>query len=85
MSELLKIQENITSLDLSDSQNLLDHCLVIICKSMVNLRELRLRKCVMISDFGLKELISLKKLELLDVTGCEKLTDQGIQQGVVGE
>lgn len=82
--ELLKTHENMVYLDLSESLNLLDYCLSIICKNMPNLKELRLRRCVMISDFGIKELNCLKKLEVLDITGCEKLTDKGIKDGVVG-
>lgn len=85
MLDFLKIHSNMTVLDLSDSLNLLDYCLVIICQKMVHLRELRLKRCVMISDFGLKELAKLKKLMILDLTGCERITDKGIQKGLIGD
>lgn len=82
--EFLRVHQNMVYLDLSDSLNLLDYCLCIIGKNMPNLKELRLKRCVMISDFGIKELANLKKLEVLDITGCEKITDKGIQEGVTG-
>lgn len=85
MLDFLKMHTSMTSLDLSDSLNLLDYCLFVICNKMENLRELRLRRCVMISDFGLKELAKLKKLSVLDLSGCERLTDTGMKKGLIGE
>lgn len=84
MLEFLKVQENMVELDLSDSMNMVDYCLTIIAKQLPNLKTLRLRRCYLISDFGIKELASLKKLEILDVTACEKISDKGFQDGVVG-
>lgn len=81
--DFFKMQDTLTTLDLSDSLNLLDHCLFLICSKMSSLRVLKLRRCVMISDFGIKEVVHLKKLLCLDISGCERISDNGFHDGVV--
>lgn len=85
MLDLLKVQTNLTSLDLSDSLNLLDYCLMLICSKMPKLRELKLKRCVMITDIGIREIAHLKELLVLDITGCERISDKGFLEGVKGQ
>jgi len=57
-------------LDLSDLTTITDNSL----KYIYGLKELSLRNCVKISNFGLKRLIKFSpKLQLLDVTGRRKI------------
>uniref|UniRef100_A0A336M0P5 CSON005795 protein n=1 Tax=Culicoides sonorensis TaxID=179676 RepID=A0A336M0P5_CULSO len=85
MLDLLKVQTNLTSLDLSDSMNLLDYCLMLICSKMPHLKQLKLKRCVMITDIGIREIVHLKNLLVLDITGCERISDKGFLEGVKGQ
>lgn len=85
MLDLLKIQTNLTYLDLSDSLNLLDYCLMLICSKMSHLKQLKLKRCVMITDIGIREIVHLKELLVLDITGCERISDKGFLEGVKGQ
>ena len=70
--ELLKNQEHLSVLDLTDSKGLSNLCLMEICKNMKNLKVLILRRCWLINDVGLREVGRLLQLKVLDVTSCDR-------------
>lgn len=78
---LLRMQSSIEHLDLTDSLGLTDQCLIVICKNMPQLKTLKIRKCWMITDYGACEIIKLRKLKVLDISNCERITDTSLLQG----
>lgn len=80
--DLFKRQKNLKILDLMDSKNLSNNCLMEICKSMANLEVLILKRCWLINDVGLGEIKKLQKLEVLDITSCDRCTDLGLLEGL---
>ncbi|CAO1419621.1 unnamed protein product [Diamesa serratosioi] len=78
MTVLLRKQINLQVLDLTDSKGLTNSCMVEICKNMPNLKELILNKCWQINDGGLREVNNLTKLEILNISSCDRVTDFGI-------
>ncbi|XP_063708705.1 uncharacterized protein LOC134837267 [Culicoides brevitarsis] len=79
---LINALENLTNLDLSGSLGLVDDAMSIICRRIPNLKVFKMRKCVMVTCEGMKELIRLRKLELLDISECERVKDEGFVEGV---
>jgi F-box and leucine-rich repeat protein 9 len=61
---LFHYQNSITFLDLSSSLSLTDFCLTKICSSMKDLKVLILKKCWMLTDYGVQEIEKLTKLEV---------------------
>ena len=80
---LLRNQKDVKILDVSDSKGLSNFCLTEICRNMTDLRKLILTKCWMINDGGLKDVSRLTRLEVLDVSMCDRITDFGLLEGLV--
>lgn len=80
--DLFKRQKGLKVLDLTDSKALSNNCLMEICKNMDNLEVLILKRCWLINDVGLGEIKKLQKLEVLDVTSCDRCTDLGLLEGL---
>lgn len=80
---LLRNQKDVKILDVSDSKGLSNFCLTEICKNMTDLRKLILTKCWMINDGGLKDVSRLSRLEVLDVSSCDRITDFGLLESLV--
>ena len=78
MTGLLQKQINLQVLDLTDSKGLTNSCMIEICKNMPNLKKLILNKCWQINDGGLREVNNLSKLEILNISSCDRVTDFGI-------
>ena len=78
MTMLLHKQINLQVLDLTDSKGLTNSCMIEICKNMPNLKKLILNKCWQINDGGLREVNNLTKLEILNISSCDRVTDFGI-------
>lgn len=81
--ELLRRQKYLSVLDLMDSKGLSNLCLMEICKHIKDLKVLILKRCWLINDVGLREVGRLLKLEVLDVTSCDRVTDLGILEGLI--
>lgn len=61
---LFQNQKNLKFLDLTDSKGLTNQCLTEICNNMKSLKKLKLNRCWMINDVGLKEVNRLLHLEV---------------------
>ncbi|XP_055629902.1 dynein regulatory complex subunit 6-like [Toxorhynchites rutilus septentrionalis] len=81
--DLLRLQTNLTYLDLSKSLALHDSCLIQISNSMPLLETLILNRCWMITDYGILAIAKLSKLKHIDLTNCERITDTGIMGGLL--
>lgn len=81
--ELLRNQRDVKVLDVSDSKSLSNYCLTEICRNMSDLRKLIIARCWMINDAGLREVNSLPNLEVLNVSGCDRITDLGLLEGLI--
>lgn len=79
---LINALENLTALDISGSLGLVDDAMSIICRRIPNLKTFKMRKCVMVTCEGIKELIRLRKLEVLDISECERIKDEGFVEGI---
>lgn len=82
MLAMIKALENITYLDMSGSLGLVDDAMSIICRRMPFLKTLKIRQCVMVTCYGMKELSRLKQLEVLDISECERIRDEGLVEGL---
>lgn len=80
---LINAQTELEELDLQESPAIEETVMVEICKVMKNLRKLNLRKCTHVTDYCLRELSKLEHLEVLDVTSCDLITDEGIHDGLL--
>ncbi|XP_062563811.1 F-box/LRR-repeat protein 7-like isoform X2 [Armigeres subalbatus] len=81
--DLIRLQTNVTYLDLSRSLALHDSCLIEICKSMPMLETLILNRCWMITDYGIMAIKNLDRLKHIDLTNCERISDTGIMGGLL--
>lgn len=80
---LIRSQQNIRILNVTDSKGLSNYCLMEICRYMSQLQKLVLKKCWLINDVGLKEVGKLLHLESLDITSCDRITDLGLLEGLI--
>lgn len=81
--DLIRLQTNVTYLDLSRSLALHDSCLIEICKCMPLLETLILNRCWMITDYGILAIKNLNRLRHIDLTNCERISDTGIMGGLL--
>lgn len=79
---LIKIQTNLTFLDLAFSVRITDKSIIEICEHLKELKVLKLRKCRAITDNSVKMIADLNKLEYLDLSECEALTSSSIIDGI---
>jgi hypothetical protein len=82
IGSFITMQKELLHLDLSESNGMSDTCLDLIITSMPLLQTLKLRKCWLITDRGVKSISNLVHLECLDLSHCEKITDFGIMNAV---
>ncbi|XP_055593059.1 F-box/LRR-repeat protein 20-like [Uranotaenia lowii] len=82
ISALAQHQSFISYLDVSKSARFTDSSLLIVCKHMVNLKSLKLRRCRALTDQGVQHIAELKQLQVLDISECESVTGQGIIRGI---
>ncbi|CRK86973.1 CLUMA_CG000786, isoform A [Clunio marinus] len=80
---LLRNQQDLKILDVTDSKGLSNFCLIEICRNMKGLKKLILNKCWLINDAGLKEVGRLLHLEVLDISSCDRVTDLGLLEGLI--
>lgn len=85
ISALVKVQTSLTELDLSASVRLTDPSVLEICRSLKQLKVLRLRKCRALTDLGIRQLRSLRQLECLDISECDAITSSGVIAGIASE
>lgn len=85
ISMFVNHQNTLVELDLSLSLRLTDPSLIEICRCLLQLRSLKLRRCRAITNQGVKEIRLLKKLECLDLSECDAITSTGFIEGVVNE
>ncbi|XP_001662071.2 F-box/LRR-repeat protein 7 [Aedes aegypti] len=81
--DLIRLQTNLTYLDLSKSLELHDSCLIEICKCMPMLETLILNRCWMITDYGILAIKKLNRLKHIDLTNCDRISDTGIMGGLL--
>lgn len=85
ISALVKAQANLVELDLSSSMRLTDPSVIDICKSLSQLKVLKLRRCRALTDLSIREIRHLKRLECLDVSECDEITSNGFIVGIASE
>lgn len=85
ISALVKAQTGLTELDLSASMRITDPSVLEICRSLKQLKVLKLRKCRALTDLSIRELRSLRHLECLDISECDAITSSGVIAGIASE
>lgn len=80
---LINSQIELEELDLQDSPAIEENVMIEICKVLKRLRKLVLRKCSHVTDYCLREVSKLAHLELLDITMCDLITDEGLHDGLL--
>lgn len=70
-------QPELECLDIQESPAVEETLMAEICKVMKNLKSINLRKCTHVTDYCLRELSHAEKLEVLDITNCDLVTDEG--------
>ncbi|XP_061512898.1 F-box and leucine-rich repeat protein 13-like [Anopheles gambiae] len=69
-------------LNLSKTFRLTDSCLLQICRELRGLRVLKMRECRALSNQGVRELVQLPALEVLDISYCEDVNGAGLLEGI---
>jgi F-box and leucine-rich repeat protein 9 len=82
---LIKVQNNLTFLDLTFSVRITDKSVMEICETLKSLKVLKLRKCRALTDMSVKMAVDLPKLEVLDISECELITSAGIIEGIAAK
>ncbi|XP_055591237.1 uncharacterized protein LOC129743277 [Uranotaenia lowii] len=81
--DILRKHSNVIHLDLTAFLNLTDFALIDITKSMPLLKTLKLNGCWLLTDFGISEIGKLRRLETLDLSDCDRVTDVGFVNAIV--
>lgn len=79
---LIKIQPQLTHLDLTFSVRITDPSVIVICENLKTLKVLKLRRCRALTDISVKMVADLPLLEVLDISECEALTSASIIDGI---
>lgn len=79
---LIKVQLQLTHLDLTFSVRITDPSVIAICENLKTLKVLKLRRCRALTDVSVKMVADLPKLEVLDISECELLTSAAIVDGI---
>lgn len=82
ISSFVQYQNSLTELDLSLSVRLTDPSLLEICRTLNQLKILKLRRCRAITDFSIKEIRNLAQLQCLDISECDAITSRGFIEGI---
>ncbi|XP_055527997.1 dynein regulatory complex subunit 6-like [Wyeomyia smithii] len=80
----LTSQPNLVHLDLSSSLGVTDEIMELITSTLPKLKTLKLRRCILITDEGIMDIVKLEHLEVLDLSNCEKISDRAMFNGVIG-
>ncbi|XP_058836353.1 F-box/LRR-repeat protein fbxl-1-like isoform X2 [Topomyia yanbarensis] len=80
----LTSQPNLIHLDLSSSLGVTDEIMELITSCLPKLKTLKLRRCILITDEGIMDIVKLEHLEVLDLSNCEKISDRAMFNGVIG-
>lgn len=83
--KLVKVQQNLQSLDLSLSMRVTDQTIIEICAALPKLKVLKTRRCRALTDLSIKELEKLSKLRILDISECDSISGVGIIDGVASK
>lgn len=75
-------QTSLKSLDLGLCNRVTDQSLLFISRDLVNLEELNIQRCRAITNLGVIELQKLKKLRSLNISQCENITKEGLENGI---
>ncbi|XP_031631590.1 dynein regulatory complex subunit 6 [Contarinia nasturtii] len=85
ISSFVCFQNTLMVLDLSHSVRLTDPSVIQICKTLTQLKTLKLRRCRALTDQSIKEIRLLKQLECLDISECDVITSKGFIEGIANE
>ncbi|CAH0592478.1 unnamed protein product [Chrysodeixis includens] len=78
-------QTSLRELDIGLCTRVTDQSLVHICNNLVNLEYLNIQRCRAVTDLGISELHKLTKLKSLNISQCELLTKEGLENGICKE
>ncbi|XP_035784886.1 GRR1-like protein 1 isoform X1 [Anopheles albimanus] len=81
--DILRCHTNIVHLDLSSFLNLTDFALIEITSSLYLLKTLKLNGCWLLTDFGVESIYKLDRLQVLDLSDCDKISDRGFMKAIV--
>ncbi|XP_055316314.1 dynein regulatory complex subunit 6-like [Sitodiplosis mosellana] len=81
----VRFQSGLVSLDLSHSVRLTDPSVLEICRTLTQLKTLKIRRCRAITDQSIKEIRLLKHLECLDISECDAITSKGFIEGIANQ
>ncbi|XP_053685766.1 F-box/LRR-repeat protein fbxl-1-like [Sabethes cyaneus] len=81
--DILQKHTHLVHLDLTSFLNLTDFALIAIAHSMPLLKTLKLNGCWLLTDFGIAEIQKLRKLTVLDLSDCDRVTDDGFLKAIV--
>ncbi|XP_062563829.1 F-box/LRR-repeat protein fbxl-1-like [Armigeres subalbatus] len=81
--DVLRKHTNLVHLDLTSFLNLTDFALIEIADSMPLLSTLKLNGCWLLTDFGISAIRKLRKLVILDLSDCDRVTDDGFLKAIV--
>ncbi|KAL4712724.1 hypothetical protein ACJJTC_008021 [Scirpophaga incertulas] len=75
-------QTMLKELDIGLCTRVTDQSLVFICQNLINLEYLNIQRCRAVTDLGICELKKLKKLKVLNISQCELITKNGLENGI---
>lgn len=78
-------QKSLKELNIALCTRVTDQSLKYICDNLINLEYLNIQRCRAVTDLGISELHKLKKLKRLNISQCELITREGIEQGLCKE
>lgn len=82
---LIKVQPQLTHLDLTFSVRITDPSLIAICETLKSLKVLKLRRCRALTDVSVKMTKDLPLLEVLDISECDSITSAAITDGIASK
>ncbi|KAG5667646.1 hypothetical protein PVAND_015620 [Polypedilum vanderplanki] len=80
---LLRKQDEIEDLNLSESPAVEEIILMEICTNLKNLKRLYLKKCSHVTDYSLVPVSKCENLVTLDISSCDLVTDEGIYNSLM--
>ncbi|XP_055590692.1 uncharacterized protein LOC129742775 [Uranotaenia lowii] len=80
----ISTQKYLEHLDLTSSLGITDEIMDLIINCLPRLRTLKVRRCILLTDEGIMNIVKLENLEVLDLSNCEKISDKAMFNGVVG-
>ncbi|XP_065084001.1 F-box and leucine-rich repeat protein 13-like [Ochlerotatus camptorhynchus] len=80
----LTSQPDLVHLDLTSSLGVTDEIMELITSYLPKLKTLKLRRCILITDEGIMDIVKLEHLEVLDLSNCERISDRAMFHGVIG-